>query len=699
MIRIFVCKDCSAISFLMPLLAKLNQPRTIVFLIAFACAGLFALLTNHAWEDYYITYRASKNLATGQGLVFNVGDRLHTFTSPLGVLLPAAASLLTFNTSDVAALWIFRMMSCLAFGGAAALVFTTVRRWPESPFVAAALAVAWLCTDAKSLDFTINGMETGFMLLFLAYALWALFSPRIARRWLHLGLAWGGLMWTRPDSFIYIGLITASAWIFNDSERTGLSRKAWFVIMFKAALVCTAVYLPWFASAWIYYGSPVPHTIVAKASVSTVAWDLPALINTLVKMPRLAWEGSSTLDAAFLPTYFVTGGWPYALILCARAIGISTACLWFVPGVRAEIRAASLSFLGAHVYLTFFPYFPFPWYLPPTTLLAFFAWSCLASQLIEWGRRSAGSRRVLAYGGLLAVGGSQLALQMWTVQAAARQMAALQTHIDTGNRKVIGEWLAAHSAPGDRVFLEPLGYIGFFSGLKTYDWPGLSSREVVEAHAKLGSQWSLIIDHLGPDWIVLRPREVAEINRQHPILLTAIYEKTRDFDVSRDVEQLKIHGRPLLEMDARFTTYHRKHAMRFSTDLGELESQFPGPADMINLDDNLVRLVHAPGSVTVNIPREARHVRVAFGFRPGAGEGEPATDGAGFQITWSDGDRQEILHYRELNPAKNAADRGAFIFDGELPVSPSGHARLILRSIPGATDTKDWTCWGRTEFR
>jgi len=52
-----------------------SKGRFGVFVLAFACAALFALFTRHAWEDYYITYRASKNLATGHGLVFNVGDR------------------------------------------------------------------------------------------------------------------------------------------------------------------------------------------------------------------------------------------------------------------------------------------------------------------------------------------------------------------------------------------------------------------------------------------------------------------------------------------------------------------------------------------------------------------------------------------------------------------------------------------------
>lgn len=56
------------------------------------CLG-WAAVTSHVWEDFWITFRSSKNLAAGHGLVFNPGDRLHTFTSPLGVLLPAAASL------------------------------------------------------------------------------------------------------------------------------------------------------------------------------------------------------------------------------------------------------------------------------------------------------------------------------------------------------------------------------------------------------------------------------------------------------------------------------------------------------------------------------------------------------------------------------------------------------------------------------
>ncbi len=62
----------------------------IVFGLVFALALSWAVYSQQAWEDYYITYRASKNLAEGHGLTFTPGERVHSFTSPLGVLLPAA---------------------------------------------------------------------------------------------------------------------------------------------------------------------------------------------------------------------------------------------------------------------------------------------------------------------------------------------------------------------------------------------------------------------------------------------------------------------------------------------------------------------------------------------------------------------------------------------------------------------------------
>lgn len=48
-----------------------------VFALACIVPLAFALYRQHAWEDYFITFRASRNLATENGLVFNVGDKVY----------------------------------------------------------------------------------------------------------------------------------------------------------------------------------------------------------------------------------------------------------------------------------------------------------------------------------------------------------------------------------------------------------------------------------------------------------------------------------------------------------------------------------------------------------------------------------------------------------------------------------------------
>ena len=71
----------------------------------------FAAFTGHVWEDFYITYRASRNLAAGNGLVFQPGERVHSFTSPLGVLVPALLARLFGPEGDPQVIWAFRALS------------------------------------------------------------------------------------------------------------------------------------------------------------------------------------------------------------------------------------------------------------------------------------------------------------------------------------------------------------------------------------------------------------------------------------------------------------------------------------------------------------------------------------------------------------------------------------------------------------
>lgn len=585
----------------MKLFSNVAPKHRLIFLVSFAIALLYAGVTNHVWEDYYITYRASKNLATGHGLVFNHGDRLHTFTSPLGVLLPALASALTLNTSDTAALWIFRIFSAAALAGAVTLLYACVAEITASLLLAGFGAV-WLMLDAKAVDFSINGMETAFLLLFVAGTFRAQFG-HCTRRWLWLGLGWAGIMWTRPDGFLYIGLLSLGGWIFNDPSRSGLTRMAWLKVFAFAALVCTAVYLPWFIGSWAYYGTPVPHTIRAKAAMATGRTLIGAL-KTAVYLPRLIWTGDTSAHVAFLPSYYIAGGWPTVLTPTAKFLAFIAAFTWVVPRTGAAVRTASFAFFGLHVYLTYYPYFPFPWYLPGSTLLAYFVFAGLLARLdrpnVSWRRYAALAASVVL-----------LSINVWMFGAVARQVRVAQLIVEDGNRRKIGEWLREHAEPGDRVFMEPLGYIGFFSGLKPYDFPGMSSREMVEATTHFGD-WPRLIQYLQPEWVILRPIEANLISSSHRYLLTSTYRAVREFDVLDAVKKLNVHGRPNLEFDARFTVYRRERPQRFVSEFGEFLDRFP-PA-LSSIDGHQVQLVHAPGTWIVKVPKDARHVRLGFGY-------------------------------------------------------------------------------------
>ncbi len=667
-------------------------------LLAVAIALGFALYTNHVWEDYYITFKSSKNLATGEGLVYHPGERLHTFTSPLGVLLPALSSLLAFNASDTAALWIFRLLSAGALGGAALLLLRFARGQGYG-VPALAVLVGLLLTDAKTVDFSINGMETAWMMLFLAYTVWAAYSGR-PDAWKHLGVAWAGLMWTRPDSFIYIAALSAGVWLFNHPSLTGLRRPQWIAAFLKAGLVTTALYLPWFLFAWAYYGTPVPHTVEAKSMMRDTG-GLVDLLWTAVSFPWAGLEGQLALDSTFLPSYFDMGGWPAWAVILARTVALVCALVWLHPRVSPEARAFSFTFFCGQVYLWHFPYHPFPWYVPTTTFFAIATLGALFHQAARFARHldhhpetAAAARSLRRH---LAVAAALLLLASCVqLLGVARQAEAQQRLIEDGNRRKIGEWLRENARPGDSVFMEPLGYIGYFSGLKTLDFPGLSSREMVAARALFNNDFRYLVLWLEPTWLVLRPREAENLVGYETAILGHTYEKVRTFSVKDEVTSLEVPGRAYLEFDSEFIVFRRKHAGRHELEGTTALSPFPAA----HVDDQPVpaTFMHAPGALVIPIPAEANRVTLHYGFAPDAYRGEKATDGANFEVFIASEGRPTSLHQRVLTPATVEEDRGLHAVTLDLPRSRPPGASLVLRSDPHGHASFDWTLWSRPAF-
>lgn len=513
-------------------------------MLAFLVPVIFAAITNHAWEDYYITLRSSRNLVEGHGLVFSPGERVHTFTSPLGVLLPALCTAVAGAGNEQVGLWLFRFVNAGLLAAAAVLVW---RRFDALGVGAVGRIVFFglLLADPKLADFATNGMETA-LLLFFALFLWAELEAPAGPSALRIGVACAGLLWTRPDAFILGGALILPRLIIA-GQKAGPPRP--WATLARGALLGGALYLPWFVWAWWYYGSPVPHTIIAKSAVT------PALhLRDFLLLPWRTLLGESLLPDLFLPAYWFFGGWPSALPRMAHLLSVLAAFAWLVPALPAAARRASLGLFFGMFYLCMIVLFP--WYTPPWTALAALA---LAFSFDHFATCAAPARPWLASATRIAavvLAGGQLALLV----AVTRQMHVQQRLIENEVRRDIGEWLSRTAGPRDTVFLEPLGYIGYFSQLKMYDYPGLSSPEVAAAVRSGARRFTEVIARLHPTWLVLRPFEIADPTKSENAALRD-YELVRTWNVTPRLDAIDLlPGRAWLERDAEFRVFRRRES-------------------------------------------------------------------------------------------------------------------------------------------
>lgn len=530
--------------------AGLSQSRwrwAVIALAALIPLG-FAAWTQHAWEDFFITLRSSRHLAEGQGLVFQPGERVHTFTSPLGVLLPALGWWLT-GAGETGALWFLRVVGAGLLAWGAALLWRrsgTLGLGPLGRVVLFGLVLA----DAKLTDFAINGMETAVLVFFVVW-FWSELEAPDGLRPARLGLAAAGLMWTRPDAFILAGALAVPHLIFRENDAAGV-RRVPLVRLGQAAAIGVAFYLPWLVWAWLYYGSPVPNTIIAKA-----AYTPPVHVRDLLLLPWRLLRGETLGVDLFLPSYQTFGGWPAGFSSLAAVLVNGAAWAWLVPGWSRAGRRVSLAVWLGMFYIS--SIILFPWYVPPWTVLAALALAFAADAVYRsaWVRRRAWAAAVWRMACVVV-----LVVQVGVLLATAAQMRVHERVVEQGVRRAIGRWLAAQAAPGDTVFLEPLGYIGYYSQLKMYDFPGLSSPEVVAAVRGGAKSYAALIAQLRPTWVVLRPNELARPDLRVPAAL-ADYDYVAVWDARPQLASVSLlPGRPWCEFEACYLVYHRKPAAR-----------------------------------------------------------------------------------------------------------------------------------------
>lgn len=512
----------------------------IIFVIAAIFIPLFySLYTHNLWEDFFTTFRHSKNLAEGKGLVYNPGERVHGFTSPIGVLLLAFSYLLTGKSSFLAAVWLYRVISIIAFTGAGIFLLLSFKENIKESFFTIFLAILYLF-ETKSVMFSSNGMETAFMLFFIAWFIF-LSSQDLNKNWLMEGICWAGLLWTRLDGFIYILSLSLANLIFNQRPR-----KETLITLLKSAGICLILYLPWFFWAWCYYGSPIPNTVQAKSII---------VIRNLNSFPWgfLKNYFSNPLLNIFGPVFYPFGDSPYWMRIFSYFLSVFSLLYWLLPLKDRLGRMISCSFFLITLYFFFLFILISPWYYPPVAMLGLFVLVRGFYTLYNLYRgRSLISKIIPGILGLITT------IVIYIFILTLIQVRIQQKEVEFGNRQQIGLWLKINGQKEDKVYLEPVGYIGYFSEARMFDYPGLVSSEVVRLlWENREMNFFTLITKIRPDWIVLRPSEATMM--QNLAYFRNNYDWVKTFRVVENLRKYKfIPGVQSLLWDAEFLIFKRK---------------------------------------------------------------------------------------------------------------------------------------------
>ena len=200
-----------------------------------------------AWicDDAFITFRSVDNFIQGYGPVWNVAERVQTFTHPLWFLL---LSLFNFITGELYYTSIF-----LSWGVSLA-VFYVLWRWRGENQSAAVLALGVLAFSKSYVEYSSSGLENSLShFLIVVFFFYYLYGSKNFYSIFWLSLLSGLEMLTRMDLFLLF-CFPLSVFLYKN--------RSW-----KNTFLSLAGFIPvilWELFSLFYYGFPFPNTAYAK---------------------------------------------------------------------------------------------------------------------------------------------------------------------------------------------------------------------------------------------------------------------------------------------------------------------------------------------------------------------------------------------------------------------------------------------------
>jgi len=248
-----------------------GRKLAIITIIIGAC--IFLTACYHAigftWDDPFISYRYAQNLAEGNGLVFNIGERVEGYSNLLFVLICTVAYMIGFGQIDLGLLYFGKIFGLICAFGSVIVCWHFLRRWDFNASIGyAALAVfgPWmLLTNVFYAGWAMGGMETVFFPCLLMIASFLLLQEVQRGKPFNQFISWPAFFFwlaavTRPEGpVLWFAALIAMLSVrkkYSISNKLLVSYAVTFVILMMAFLL----------HRYFYFGDILPNTYYAKAT-------------------------------------------------------------------------------------------------------------------------------------------------------------------------------------------------------------------------------------------------------------------------------------------------------------------------------------------------------------------------------------------------------------------------------------------------
>ena len=314
---------------------------TLIGLVIFILTTIFCIFVHlfnrvYPYDDAYIIYRYVDNFVAGKGLVYNLGQRVFGISTPLYTLWIILLKKIA-PTTPTPALAV-RMNAVFYIAGGIGMFFL-LQKMIRSNWLSLFLSCLFMLRN-RLLYVSLGGMESFMFTALILWSLWAVATGRFDLAGILAGLS----VLARPEGIFLAGIVL-TAWLILSREKP---------IVFLTGLVLPGVI--WLISGLIFYGTPIYHSIIAKAAPlyplppgSAMEfiwkfikdWSTAGLFNKsiFVALPLL---GLSVLGFILRPRLLkakVTGAWPslilFGIILSFYFLSNPLMFYWYFPSIEA----------------------------------------------------------------------------------------------------------------------------------------------------------------------------------------------------------------------------------------------------------------------------------------------------------------------------------------------------------------------------